>query len=131
MLRVARLLKPGGVVGILTPNLDGLFARSSYRVARRIDYWPAVSPPTHLFQFSTRSLTALLDRADLGILEVEHAALPLAYVFGRARQLNPKRLAYAAVFVPIMPAGPHVRAGDEILVVAARPAAGATHTPQP
>src|ERR1035441_2830163 len=34
MLRVARLLKPGGVVGILTPNLDGLFAqgRASHRL---------------------------------------------------------------------------------------------------
>jgi|NGEPerStandDraft_6_1074524.scaffolds.fasta_scaffold00917_4 hypothetical protein len=76
MLRVARLLKPGGVVGILTPNLDGLFARSSYRVARRIDYWPAVSPPAHLFQFSTRSLTALLDRADLGIAVQRRASRP-------------------------------------------------------
>jgi SAM-dependent methyltransferase len=122
MLRVASLLRPGGVVGILTPNLDGLFARYSYKIARRIDYWPAVEPPLHLFQFSVRSLTALLDHVGLEILEIEHESQPLRYVFGGPRQmLKPERLLYAGIFAPVMLIGPRVRAGDEILVVARRP----------
>jgi 2-polyprenyl-3-methyl-5-hydroxy-6-metoxy-1,4-benzoquinol methylase len=127
MHRVARLLKPGGVVGILTPNLDGLFARSSYKVARRIGHWPAVEPPLHLFQFSIRSLTALLDRVGLEILEIEHESQPLRYVFGGPRHLlKPERFLYAAIFAPVMLIGPLVRAGDEILVVARRSSSDAT-----
>ena len=122
MRRVAALLKPGGVVGIITPNLDGLFARSSYKVGRRIDHWPAVEPPAHLFQFSVQSLTGLLDRAGLEVLEIQHQQLPLAYVFGSPRQLlHPKGFAYAAVFAPLMLIGPRVGAGDQILVIARRP----------
>jgi 2-polyprenyl-3-methyl-5-hydroxy-6-metoxy-1,4-benzoquinol methylase len=123
MRRVSALLKPDGVVGILTPNLDGLFARCSYKIARRIQYWPAVEPPWHLFQFSIQSLTALLELAGLEILELEHESQSIEYVFGSPRQLlNLRRLAYATVFAPVMLIGPHVGAGDEILVVAGRPA---------
>jgi len=120
MCRVAGLLKPGGVVGILTPNLDGLFARYSYRLGRRIHHWPAVEPPAHLYQFSVRSLATLLGRAGLEILEIEHEAQPIAYVFGSLRRMNSKRLAYALIFIPVMLLGPRVGAGDEILVVARR-----------
>jgi SAM-dependent methyltransferase len=121
MRRVTALLKPGGVVGIITPNLDGLFARSSYRIGRRIDHWPAIEPPVHLFQFSARSLTALLSRVGLELLEIEHQSLPLSYVFGSPRELiHPKRMVYAAVFAPLMVIGPRVGAGDQILVVARR-----------
>ena len=122
MVRVAGLLKPGGVAGIITPNLDGLFARSSYRIALRIGYWPAVEPPAHLFQYSTRSLTALLERVELQTVEVAHQAIALGYVFGTVRELlKPKRLLYAATFVAPMLAGPWVGSGDEIVVICRKP----------
>jgi SAM-dependent methyltransferase len=121
MQRAATLLKPGGVVLILTPNLDGLFARGSYKVARRIDYWPAVTPPGHLFQFSTRSLTVLVERVGLTVLEIKHEPVPYRFVFGGPRQLiKPRRLAYAAVFAPLMLLGPRLGAGDQIVLTARR-----------
>jgi SAM-dependent methyltransferase len=124
MRRVAKLLKPGGVVGIITPNLDGLFARRSYKVGRRIDHWPAVEPPAHLSQFSVQSMTALLDKVGLKTVETTHEPQPLGYVFGGPRQmLNPKRLVYAAIFAPLMVIGPHIDAGDQMLVIARRPPA--------
>lgn len=122
MQRIVSLLKPGGVVLILTPNLDGLFARGSYRVARRIDYWPAVTPPGHLFQFSAKSLTALLERVGLTVLETRNEPMPYRGIFGGPRQLiKPKRLAYAMVFAPLMLLGPRLGAGDQIVLTARRP----------
>jgi hypothetical protein len=122
MRRVVDLLRPGGVVGLITPNLDGLFSRSSYRIGRRIQHWPAVSPPAHLFQFSTQSLTTLLDRARLRIVELRHEMMPLGYVFGGPRQLlRPAVAAYAAVFAPFMLAGPLIGAGDQLLAIAEHP----------
>jgi 2-polyprenyl-3-methyl-5-hydroxy-6-metoxy-1,4-benzoquinol methylase len=130
MRRVAALLKPGGVVGIITPNLDGLFARASYHVARLIHQWPAVEPPAHLSQFSVESLTKLLHAVGLDPVEVKHESQPLGYVFGRPKQLlNPKRLLYAAIFAPLMLLGPRVGAGDQMLIIARRPPADSTGAP--
>jgi SAM-dependent methyltransferase len=127
MQRVAALLRPGGVVGIITPNLDGLYARSSYGIGRRINYWPAVEPPAHLSQFSAQSLRKLFDRVGLETLETKHESQALSYVFGAPRQLlNPRRLIYAAIFAPLMLIGPRVGAGDQILVIARRPLAGSS-----
>lgn len=123
MARVARLLRPGGLVGILTPNLDGLFPRASYRVATLVGAWPAVEPPGHLFQFSTRTLGDLLTRTGFEVLDVEHECQPLSYTFGSVRRdPDPRRIAYKAVFAPLAWLGPHVRAGDEIRVMARRAA---------
>lgn len=121
MRRVAALLRPGGIAALITPNLDGLFARASFRVANRLHYWPAVEPPAHLSQFSTASLSALLDRAGLEPVEVKQEPQPLRYVFGAPRQmLAPKRLAYALAFAPFMLAGPRLGMGDQITIVARR-----------
>src|SRR5690349_22293158 len=51
MSTVARLLKPGGIAALMTPNVEGLFPRLSYRVADRVGFWPHPEPPAHLFQF--------------------------------------------------------------------------------
>jgi hypothetical protein len=104
---------------LLTPNLDGLYPRVSYRLGRRFNHWPAVEPPAHLFQFSTRTVTALLERTGLSVLEIEHKSQPLSYTFGPLRSMrHPKRLVYAASFAPFAALGPRLGAGDEILVVA-------------
>jgi 2-polyprenyl-3-methyl-5-hydroxy-6-metoxy-1,4-benzoquinol methylase len=122
MRRVARLVRPGGVVGLLTPNLDGLFPRVSYKIANLVGGWPAVEPPAHLFQFSERTLGDLLSRTGFEVLQVDHEAQPIGYTFGSVRRdPSPKRIAYKAVFAPLALLGPRVGAGDEILVVARKP----------
>lgn len=121
MRHVARLVRPEGVIGLLTPNLDGLFPRASYKVANLVGGWPAVDPPAHLFQFSTRTLADLLRRTGFDVLAVEHECQPISYTFGSIRR-DPslRRIAYKTVFAPLALLGPRVRAGDEIQVFARR-----------
>ena len=51
-----RLLKPGGVLWVATPNLD------SQGHARFGEHWRGLEPPRHLVLFTARALTGLLDR---------------------------------------------------------------------
>jgi 2-polyprenyl-3-methyl-5-hydroxy-6-metoxy-1,4-benzoquinol methylase len=57
-----RLLAPGGILVIGTPNLDCLFNNLTWALYKcfRIP-WSAVTPPHHLYQFSSRSLRMLLE----------------------------------------------------------------------
>jgi SAM-dependent methyltransferase len=61
-LRAAkRLLRPGGVVVINTPNSDCGFARSSLFLTRAVGFpWPHSEAPYHLYEFNPMSLTVLL-----------------------------------------------------------------------
>jgi hypothetical protein len=60
LVEVKRILAPGGYAMITTPNIDGLQARL-FRAAWRS------AIPDHLFLFSKRSLTRLLNRAGFAV----------------------------------------------------------------
>jgi 2-polyprenyl-3-methyl-5-hydroxy-6-metoxy-1,4-benzoquinol methylase len=124
---VHRLLRPGGVVAIRTPNIDGLFPRRSYRIGRAIRHWPHAEPPAHLVQFSKATLSATLERAGFRVSAITDERIPLSYTFGSVREVlsSPKRLAYAALFAPVALAGPWLHAGDEVFVAARKPEPGA------
>jgi 2-polyprenyl-3-methyl-5-hydroxy-6-metoxy-1,4-benzoquinol methylase len=117
-----RLLRDGGLVGVSTPNVDGLFPRLSYPVGRLTGYWTHPEPPAHLFQFSTATLTSLLERSGFCVDAVAHDRSPLKYTLapGGLRLLarHPGRIAYAGVFMPALLAGPLLRRGDQVSVVA-------------
>jgi 2-polyprenyl-3-methyl-5-hydroxy-6-metoxy-1,4-benzoquinol methylase len=119
---VRRLLRPGGTLALSTPNLDGLFPRLSGLIGRRTGYWTHPEPPAHLFQFSQRTLTRLLEATGFAVQEVRHERSPLKYTLapGGLRRLarSPLRAVYAAVFLAPLLAGPAVHLGDEIVVVA-------------
>lgn len=113
------LVRPGGILAISTPNLDGWYPRLSYRVRQITKVWPAVEPPYHLSQFSVRTLSRLLAATGWEVLSVRHYAQSLGYSFGSLRTMkSPKRLLFAAVFAPVAWLGPKFRAGDEISVIA-------------
>ena len=114
------LLAPGGTLIISTPNIDGLFPKLSYGLAARLGYWPHPDPPHHLFQFSVKSMAAMLEKAGFVAGRVEHTHIDLAYSFGSWRTLarSPKMLAYALLFAPSALLGPWLGAGDWFYMVA-------------
>jgi 2-polyprenyl-3-methyl-5-hydroxy-6-metoxy-1,4-benzoquinol methylase len=117
---VNRILKDDGIVAISTPNIDGLFPKLSYKVANFINYWPHPEPPRHLFQFSRKTLGQVLKLTGFKLLAVHDERIPIGYTFGGLMELlrSPKRLVYALMFVPIALAGPILRAGDGLIVIA-------------
>jgi 2-polyprenyl-3-methyl-5-hydroxy-6-metoxy-1,4-benzoquinol methylase len=120
MVQAHHLLSFNGLVAISTPNIDGIFPRLSYQIAQTIDYWPHPEPPAHLTQFSTKTLSLLLENAGFRVVNSFTRRIPMQYSFGTSSELirSPKRLAYAAVFAPWAFIGPWIGMGDEVVMVA-------------
>jgi 2-polyprenyl-3-methyl-5-hydroxy-6-metoxy-1,4-benzoquinol methylase len=116
----ADVVKEEGLLALSTPNIGGIFPRLSYRAARWTGRWPHPEPPSHLFQFSKETIRRLLKQGGLAQFEILDRRIPLSYTFGDRSLLltEPKRLAYAAVFVPVAFVAPLLRGGDDMVVIA-------------
>ncbi len=123
---INQILKPDGIVAIATPNIDGLFPALSYKVANLLNHWPHPEPPRHLFQFSKKTLTRLLELTGFKVSDIQDERIPIGYTFGGLKALlrSPFRLGYALVFIPAAFAGPMLRAGDNVFAVAQKTAGG-------
>jgi SAM-dependent methyltransferase len=64
LLRVAALLKPGGVLGLRVPNITSFGARVTG------EWWPWMCPPAHLWFFSSTTLPRLLGDCGFDVLQV-------------------------------------------------------------
>ncbi len=62
--RLARLLKPGGVLGLRVPNVASFGARVAG------EWWPWMCPPAHLWFFSRETLPRLLAACGFDVVEV-------------------------------------------------------------
>jgi SAM-dependent methyltransferase len=90
LAEVHRLLRPGGVLVVETPNWDSLYRR----VLRR--WWPALQARFHLIYFDARTLAAMLRRAGFEpVFSVTEIGAVLS-AEGRARGLAPSTLRNAA-----------------------------------
>jgi 2-polyprenyl-3-methyl-5-hydroxy-6-metoxy-1,4-benzoquinol methylase len=126
---INQILTTDGIVVISTPNIDGLFPRLSYKVAKVINFWRHPEPPRHLFQFSKKTLGRLLERTGFAMSQVRDERIPIGYTFGSPKELirDPKRLAYSLIFAPAALAGPLLHSGDTLIAVASK--VGAKHVP--
>lgn len=108
------LLKPGGLLLQSTPDIDGLFPRLSYKLAAKLDYWPHPEPPHHLYQFSAKTLSAMLGQAGYRAGAAQRISMPLGYSFGTPEswRISPKLLPYAALFAPTAILGEWIGQGD-------------------
>ena len=64
LLRLAALLKPGGVLGLRVPNIASFGARAAGQ------WWPWMCPPAHLWFFSSTTLPRLLRSCGFEVNEV-------------------------------------------------------------
>jgi 2-polyprenyl-3-methyl-5-hydroxy-6-metoxy-1,4-benzoquinol methylase len=124
VLRIVKsILKDDGVLLMETPNVDGLFSRLSYGLSSDGRFWRHPQPPTHLFEFSKKSLQRTLEAAGLRTIGIADRRIPLSCSFGAPAAIarQPKRLAYTLAFVPVALIGPLVGKGDSMVVAAAKP----------
>jgi 2-polyprenyl-3-methyl-5-hydroxy-6-metoxy-1,4-benzoquinol methylase len=103
---VHRLLRPGGLVGITTMNVESLVARV---LGPR---WPWLMQ-MHLYYFSVRTLSALLERCGFRVVGVSphRRIVRLSYVLSRTERWSPRlaavlqraarRVGLADLLVPI------------------------------
>lgn len=120
LAKAAHLLKKNGMLVISTPNIDGIFPKASLPFASVLKHWPHPEPPYHLYQFSAKTLSRMLEKFGFQVDAVKYESIPLGYSFGDFRALlkSPFRLAYAALFAPLVKIGPWVGAGDSMVVFA-------------
>lgn len=126
MATIYARLKPGGLFLVSTPNIDGLFPQASLAFAKLLDHWPHIEPPHHLYQFSTKTLSAMLQKTGFSVEGDHHINIDLAYSFGNFERLakSPKILAYALLFAPLAKLGPLIKRGDWIYTMARKPTDG-------
>lgn len=121
----AELLAPGGLMVLKTPNVDGLYPKTSLALASRLGFWGHPEPPGHLFQFSEKTLSRLAAGAGLRPQTTVHQRIPLSYSFGTPREWlrSVKWAVYCAAFLPMAVVGPWLGRGDDIALIAAKPRA--------
>jgi N-acetylglucosaminyldiphosphoundecaprenol N-acetyl-beta-D-mannosaminyltransferase len=73
LLAARRLLRPGGLLVLRTPNADCSFARATLRLSRWLGLpWAWSEAPYHLYEFSPETLARLIDSAGLTVTELSY-----------------------------------------------------------
>ncbi len=121
---IRRILAPGGLLVLKTPNADGLYPRMSLLLARRLGFWGHAEPPGHLYQFSISTLSRLVAQAGFEVVAVHHQRIPITYSFGSVRGWfrSVKWAGYCALFMPLAWLGPYLARGDDQVLVARKTA---------
>lgn len=81
---IFRILQPGGVVSIVTPNADCGFAVSSLKLSKLMGLgWPHSEAPYHLYEFTPRTLTRLVEARGFAVEKIQCRGIgSFAYIVG-------------------------------------------------
>lgn len=115
---IYRILAPGGIVILNTPNHDAFFPKTTYLLHKRLHVpWSHPTPPHHLNQFSENSIMRLLCIHGFKINEIYYSSCSLKYeidatyaipslirVFRNKQRLEyKKKLGNAAIIIACYP----------------------------
>ncbi len=95
LVEIERLLAPGGVLLVATPNEGGLPARMRATLRMRRTVVASVPPPHHLHGFSPSNLRLILERAGLDAVRVV-TTTPIDRAYVTARNMRSAALARVA-----------------------------------
>jgi len=117
---VNKILVSDGIVILSTPNVDGLFPRFAYKISGKVGDWWHPEPPHHLFQFSKKTISKLLEASGFRLLEIYDKKISIIYTIRSFKILNApfKKLLYYILLIPMAIFGPMIGSGDLIIVVA-------------
>lgn len=127
---VYRLLKPAGVLQVITPNASS-WGRRVY--ARD---WLGLDPPRHLVVFTPRAITLALRVAGFQAIRFHRSYRDPAWYFGASESLrrgrpwtergDPRPLARLVLGLSELSGGALPRLGEELVVTASKPVAART-----
>lgn len=81
---VWEITKPGGFLLVTTPNINGFVARTTYLLfGKTIGAWEHPTPPFHLYQFSDRTLSRMLNLTGWKVVEIKKRPIPFKYTAGK------------------------------------------------
>ena len=125
--RAARLVRPGGLVAMTFPNVEGWYPRVTYRLlARPFGVWEHPELPVHLFDFSPATAGRLVGRAGLAVASVTTTPMPFDAVRPRltgelGRRGRALRPAFELLRLLVYPPARAFDRGNAMCLVARRP----------
>jgi len=83
-VEIRRILRPGGLIVLSTPNAGTGFAVATSVIARVFNAdWPQSEAPYNLSEFTARSLSVLLERSGFNVVSLESRTVrPFLYTVG-------------------------------------------------
>jgi len=117
---VHKILKKDGYLFVQTPNIDGLFARVSYRLRNLLKEWYHPEPPYHLFQYGVKTISRILNNNGFEVVDclLFHASMGRKFKLSRKIITSPRSLLYVILLLPTEFLARLVGSGDMLTVVA-------------